>query len=92
MSDSHDPRTWHWPQGVPESLANTEVKMAIRTLSIKKNADHTLTVRANNYTEHISIEGKNEDEVFDAVKWALVCANFDWNSNVKDLVRQELAK
>ena len=51
--DSHDPRTWNWLDGVPESLTNTKVRMAIKTLKIRHNTDNTITISANNYRESI---------------------------------------
>jgi hypothetical protein len=90
--DPHDPRTWHWPLGMPETLAKTEVRMAVKTLNIRKNADNTLTVSANNYKESIGLEDKSEQEIYESVKFAIICANFDWNNETADLVRSELEK
>lgn len=89
---SHNPREWHWPEGIPESLANTKARMAIKTLNIRKNADNTLTISANNYRESISIEGKTDQELYEACKYAIICASFDWNDEVSTLVSTELAK
>lgn len=66
--------------------------MAVKTVNIRHNADNTITVRTNNYTESIGIEDKTEKQLFDAVRYALICANFEWTNEVADLVRQELAK
>ena len=91
MTDHHDPRTWHWAFGMPESLQNsTKVEMGTKTLYIKHNADNTVTVKAGNYTESIGIEGKLDIEVFEAVKYAIICANFEWTDEIESFVRSEL--
>jgi hypothetical protein len=77
---------------MPQTLADTELRMAVKTVNIRRNADNTLTVRTNNYTESIGIENKTEKQIFDAVKYALICANFEWTNEVADLVRQELGE
>lgn len=64
--------------------------MAVKTLNIKRNSDNTLTVRANQYVENISIEDKSEEEILEGVRYALICAHFSWNSEIRDLVRREL--
>jgi len=92
MSDIHDPRTWNWLDGVPESLANTKVRMAIKTFTIRRNADGTVTVSANNYRESFEIAGKSDEELFEAVKYALIMAHFSWTDKIEELVRSELDK
>lgn len=92
MTNSHDPRTWHWPEGMPESLANTKARMAVKTLNIRHNADNTITIKANNYTESIEITGKTDPELFEAVKWATIGAGFNWTDDLATLVRSELSR
>ena len=92
MSDPHNPRNWYWPLGMPESIANTKARMAVKTLNIRHNADNTITISANNYRESIEITGKTDMELFEAVKFAIICANFDWTDEIDALVRSELGK
>lgn len=77
---------------MPESLANTKARMAVKTLNIRHNADNTITIKANNYTESIEITGKTNPELFEAVKWAIIGAGFDFTPEIGDLVRSELQK
>lgn len=90
--DPHNPRNWHWPEGMPESLANSKVRMAVKHLNIKHNADGTITIKADNYTESIEIEGKSGEELYDAVKWGIIGAGFQWTNAMAQLVRSELNK
>jgi len=90
--DPHDPRNWNWLDGPPESLTNTEVRMAIKTFNIRRNADGTITVAANNYRESFEIAGKSEEELLEAVKFALIMAHFSWTDQIAGLVREELEK
>ena len=92
MADIHDPRTWNWLEGIPESIANTKVRMAVKTLNIRHNADNTITVSANTYKESIGLDGKTPTEVYEAVKFAIICQGFDWTDELVDLVQSELIK
>jgi hypothetical protein len=90
--DPHNPRNWHWPEGIPESLANTEERMAVKTLHIKHNTDDTITIKVNNYVESIEIQGKTNLELFEAIKWAIICGHFQWNDEIATLVATEISK
>ena len=46
--------------------------MTKKTFLIKKNKDGTITVKVGRAVEHISKEGKDKAELFDAVKYALI--------------------
>jgi len=43
-----------------------------KTYSIRHNADGTITVKVGRAKEHITTEGKDRGEIFDAVKWMLI--------------------
>lgn len=98
----HDPRKMQWPQGMPDSIANTlmleqfkdgwSLNLAEKTVSVRRNADHTLTVSADNYKESISISDKTEEELFEAIKYAIICANFEWSDQMNRYVRSEVEK
>jgi len=90
--DPHDPRNWNWLDGPPESLTNTKVRMAVKTLNIRHNADGTMTIAANNYRESFEVEGKSEDELFDCAKFAIISAGFDFSADLERLLRSELSK
>ena len=90
--DPHDPRTWYWPEGIPQTLADTKVRMAIKTLNIRRNADNTITISCNNQRESIGLDGKTSDELFESVKFAIICQGFEWDDEKAVLVREELIK
>lgn len=90
--DPHDPRKWHWAEGMPESLAQTKVRMAVKTLNIRHNADGTITISANNYRESIEVEGKSENELFECARYAIICAGFDFSADTERLLRSELGR
>jgi len=99
---THDPRKMQWPGGMPESLANTlmlvhlkdgwEIQLAEKTISVRKNADNTLTISSDTYKESIGLDGKTPTEVYEAVKFAIICQGFDWTDRLVDYVRSELIK
>lgn len=101
MGDIHDPRTWHWGLGMPETLKDS-IKIGVkdekgkivahRILTIRHNADNTITVRADNYMESVEVTGKSDPELFEAVKYAVICASFEWTDEIEGLVRSELGK
>lgn len=84
--DSHDPRTWHWAYGAPESLMST------KTLSIRHNKDNTITISAGNQRESIEVTGKTDPELMEAVRYAVICQDFEWTPAIEELVRTELKK
>lgn len=46
--------------------------MAVRELTLRLNADQTLTVRFGRLVEHVALEGKTKGQIFDAVKYAAI--------------------
>lgn len=46
--------------------------MARITISIKKNADRTYTVKVGKAIEHIGTDGKDRGQIFDAIKYAAI--------------------
>ena len=44
----------------------------LKTVTIKHNADHTITVRVGKAVEHITTASMDHAKVFDAVKWAII--------------------
>lgn len=90
--DPHDPRNWNWLDGVPESIANTKVRMAVKTLNIRHNADGTITIAANNYRESIEVDGKTDMELYECAKFAIISAGFDFTDEIGSLLRSELEK
>lgn len=46
--------------------------MAFKYLTLRYNADSTLTVRYGRAVEHISLTGKTKGQVFDCVKYAAI--------------------
>lgn len=90
--DPHDPRQWHWPEGMPETLAQTKVRMAVKTLTIRRNADKTITISANNYRESFEVEGKTKEELFEYAKFVTLSAGFNITDEIEALIRSELEK
>lgn len=46
--------------------------MGSKTVVIRQNADHTITVRVGRAVEHISTANMEHGKIFDAVKWAII--------------------
>lgn len=68
-----------------------------RTLSVKKNADRTLTIRASaqgsSYVEHFTLDSKGPYEVFEAAKWSLITAGFSVDEEeLAEMVRVALVE
>jgi len=49
-------------------------------VKLRKNADNTLTVRIGSQVEHISLDGKDKAQVYDAVKWAIISKGVNLDS------------
>jgi phosphoribosylformylglycinamidine (FGAM) synthase-like amidotransferase family enzyme len=64
--------------------------MAQRTLSVRKNADETVTIKANNYVESVDISVKSVFEKYEAVRWAIITAGFSYTDEIDNLVIKEL--
>jgi transglutaminase-like putative cysteine protease len=64
--------------------------MAQQTLSVRKNADGTMTIRSGKYKESVEIRSKTPFEKFEAVKWAILTAGFAFTEEVEEIVRKEL--
>ena len=43
-----------------------------KTVTIRQNADSTITVRVGKQVEHITTASMEHSKIFDAVKWAIL--------------------
>jgi zona occludens toxin (predicted ATPase) len=66
--------------------------MAEKTLSVRRNADGTVTIRSERYRESVDVRSKTPWEKYEAVKWAIITAGFTFSEEVEELVRKELEK
>lgn len=64
--------------------------MAKRNLSIRRNADGTVTISSGHYRESFEIRSKTPVEKFESVKWAIIGAGFAFSEQTEKMVRKEL--
>jgi hypothetical protein len=64
--------------------------MAERTLSIRKNADETVTIKSVKYVESVDTRDKTPLEKYEMVRWAVITAGFDFTPEIEEIVRKEL--
>ena len=67
-----------------------EEPMGERTLSVRKNADNTITISSGTYRESVDIQSKTPFEKYEAVKWAIITAGFEFTDAVERMVQKEL--
>ena len=64
--------------------------MAKKTLSVRKNADGTVTIKSGGYVENIDVRAKTPWQKYDAVKWAILTAGYVFTGEIEKMVRKEL--
>lgn len=64
--------------------------MAKKKLTVRKNADGTVTVRGDNYIEHFATQGRVPAEMFEIVRWGILTAGFFFSEEIERMVKREL--
>jgi len=64
--------------------------MARITYGITANKDGTITIRVGRQVEHISIEGKTPEELWQAIKWAAISKGMPSDSPMLIEIRNKL--
>lgn len=64
--------------------------MAKRTLSVRKNADETVTIKLGKYVESVNIAEKSPFERYESVRWAIITAGLEYTNEVDKMVLKEL--
>ncbi len=64
--------------------------MAQRTLTVRKNADGTVTIRGGRYVESFNLEFKSHWDKYEYIRSAIITAGFTYTEEIEEMVRKEI--